>query len=166
MKDHHWWWDIPQFVTAQQDPGFKAWVQTIELGVELGEITFEDIIPDLPIDMFSDEGIIAAERALLNRYEDLRALKDDPDQGWAFMKYLGQAYVEKLECRWVYQPKVKGYWDEEGPAIECPWPTSTLFPMLPCVTAAVIRREGDGWIYVFRNNRQDYLEWKESRGEQ
>ncbi|WP_133054174.1 hypothetical protein [Mycobacteroides saopaulense] len=160
MTNNHWWWDVPQFVEAQQDPGFRSWVEAISLGVELGEITFEDIIPGLPTDIFSDEAISIAEQAFLRRYPDEIALKDDPDKGWAFMKYLGQAYVEKLGCRWVYQPKVKGKWEIESPAIERPWPTDMLLPLLPVLRATVARRSGEEWLFTFRNNRQDFLEWE------
>ncbi|OHU38289.1 hypothetical protein BKG80_10920 [Mycobacteroides chelonae] len=160
IENDHWWWNVPEFVQAQQEPGFRAWVETIELGIELGEITFTDIIPDLPSDMFSDEAITIAERALLRRYPDTLALKDDPDKGWAYMKYLGQAYVEKLECRWVYQPKVKGKWEIEGPAIERPWPDNMLLPVLPLVGGAVGCQSGEEWLWVFNNNRKSYLEWK------
>lgn len=159
MKDH-WWWNVPQFVEAQQEPGFRAWVETIALGIDLGEITFDDTIPGLPIDMFSDEAIGIAERTLLTRYPDQLALKDDPDGAWAFMKYLGQAYVEKLECKWVYQPKVKGCWEVAGPAIDCPWPNDVLLLVLPLVGAAAARRSGEEWLWVFNNNRKHYLEWK------
>lgn len=160
MKDHHWWWDVPEFVQAQEDPRTKAWIEAIALGIELYEIDFKDIIPDLPDEMFSDEAIVIAERAFLARYPDRVALDQDESGLWNFVKYYGQAFVERLECQWVWQPKVKGFWDFESPAIERPWPVTTLLPLFTIMTSTVYRRTGEEWIFIFRNQREDYLQWK------
>ena len=137
-------------------------MQSIELGMELGEEPFDEIIPGLPIrDPFSDEGIVAAETAFLHTFADGRALDADWHLMMRFVRYLGQAYVEKLECRWVWQPNIKP-WGLSSPAIEFPWPgTDMLLPLVPVMNAAVERRRGDGWIFVFRNNRKRYQEWVE-----
>ena len=161
MSGDHWWWNVPEFVAAQRDPGFRAWVQAIDLGVELGEETFAEIIPGLSVDdPFGDEGIGLAERAFLDAFPDRRAMDADQTLMFRFIKYLGQAYVEKLECRWVWQPAIKGYWDISTPAIERPWPTTDmLFDLIPIMNATVHFRRGDDWFFVFNNNRPDYLEW-------
>ena len=163
MSGDHWWWDMPEFVAAQRDPGFRAWVQSIELGMDLGEEPFEEIIPGLPIrDPFSDEGIIAAETAFLHTFADRRALDADFPLMMRFVRYLGQAYVEKLECRWVAQPNIKP-WSLSSPAIEFPWPgTNMLLDLIPVMNGTVSPpRRGDDWIYVFRNNRKDHQKWVE-----
>jgi len=162
MSGDHWWWDMPEFVEAQRDPGFRAWVESIELGMDLGEEPFEEIIPGLPVrDPFSDEGITAAETAFLHTFGDERALDADWHLMMRFVRYLGQAYVEKLECRWVAQPNIKP-WSLSSPAIERPWPgTDMLFPLVPVMNATVVRRTGRQWLWVFGNNRKDHREWVE-----
>ena len=163
MSGHHWWWDMPEFVSAQRDPKFRAWVESIELGMELGEEPFDEIIPGLPIrDPFGDEGIIAAETAFLHTFSDERALDADWHLMMRFVKYLGQAFVEKLECRWVWQPNIKP-WGLSSPAIERPWPsTDMLLPLVPVMNATVRPpRRGDDWIFTFRNDRKGYQEWVE-----
>ena len=112
------------------------------------------------IDPFSDEGITAAETAFLHTFADRRALDADPHLMMRFVKYLGQAYVEKLECRWVWQPNIKP-WSLSSPAIECPWPNDMLFDLIPVMNATVIRRTGRQWLWVFGNNRKRYQEWVE-----
>lgn len=161
MSKDHWWWNIPEFVQAQQDERFRAWVETLALGLELSTVNFHDIIPDLPPhDIFSDEAILIAEKAFLNRFESRQDMDDNWDVAVKFLKYLGQAYVEKLECRWVWQPIVNKHWETEGPAIEFPWPTNMLLALNPILNSAVRRRSGSDWLFVFRNNREDYNAWK------
>lgn len=70
--------------------------------------------------------------------------------------------MDKLECRWVWQSIVKGSWEISSPAIECPWPTDMLFPLVPVMNAAVRSRRGDAWIYVLNNNRQRHRVWVEA----
>ena len=152
---------MPEFVSAQSDPKLRAWVGSIELGIELGEDPFDEIIPGLPVrDPFSDDGIAAAETALLHTFRDERALEDNGNLMMRFVKYLGQAYFEKLECRWVWQPNIRP-WGLSSPAIEYPWPNDMLFPLVPVMNATVIRRTGRQWLWVFGNNRKRYEEWVE-----
>lgn len=167
IDNPHWWWDVPEFVREQQDPEWVAWVAALEDGIDLVVDTPEDWFPGIPEDWFSDEAIQFVEKTLLDRYEDQMALDSNWDDKWKFIKYLGQAFVDQLECKWVWQPKIEKYgWHIAGPAIECPWPDNVLFDVIPMVNATVKRRTGREWIFVFRNNREDYLEWKSGRGEQ
>lgn len=164
-EHHHWWWDVPEFVRAQERDGFKAWVESISLGIDLYEIDFRKIIPGLPEnDMFSDNAIVLAEQEFLKRYPSRESLSLDDPAAWDFIKYYGQAFVQKLECRWVWQPCVDPYWRSDGPAIEFPWPNDVLFDLFRIMTATVHRRSGTEWIYLFQNNRDDYVNWKADGG--
>ncbi|WP_078344957.1 hypothetical protein [Mycobacteroides chelonae] len=161
MNKDHWWWNIPEFVHAQQDERFRAWVETISLGIDIAQIDFRDIIPNLPPgDMFSDEAILLAEQSFLQHFDSQQDMDDNWDTAVKFLKYLGQAYVAKLECRWVWQPIVPKYWSISGSAIEFPWPSDMLFELNPILNSAVRRRAGNDWLFVFKNNREDYLKWK------
>lgn len=161
MKNDHWWRGVPQFVTAQESSDFMAWVEAIDLGIDLCVDTPADWFPGIPnADWFSDGSIAYVEKLLSDRYEDQNALDHNWSDRCHFVKYFGQAWVEKLECKWVWQPKVEPYWAIDGPALERPWPSNMLFDVIPMVNAAVTRRTGDEWLFVFRNNREDYLDWK------
>jgi len=160
--EYNWWWDVPEFVRVQEDPQFRAWVQTVEVGVELYVLDFRDVIPDLPEgDIFSDEAIVIAERAFLGCFPDMASVGYSDARIWDFMKYLGQAFVEKLECTWVWQPRVERIgWGYDSPAISRPWPSISLLDMYTMMTATAHRRTGRVWVELFRNNRKSYLEWK------
>ncbi|WP_078344639.1 hypothetical protein [Mycobacteroides chelonae] len=161
MKNDHWWWRVPEFVAEQEKPDWKAWVEALQLGMELYAATPEHWFPGIPEDdWFSDEAISFVERTMLERYEDRQALDANRDDKLHFVKYFGEAFVQKLECRWVWQPKVDKYWVIDGPAIEFPWPTDMLFDVIPMINATIRRRTGEEWLFVFRNNREDYNAWK------
>lgn len=160
MSGNHWWWDVPEFVQAQRDSGFRAWVESIKLGMELGEEPFDEIIPGLSVrEPFSDDGIALAEKAFLETFPDRRSVDNNWNLMMRFVKYYGQAYVEELECRWVWQPIVEGHWEVSSPAIERPWPTDMLLPLVPVMNATAGQRRGDDWLFTFNNNRKKYRVW-------
>ncbi|MFN6546849.1 hypothetical protein [Mycolicibacterium nivoides] len=163
--ERNWWWDVPEFVRAQQDPRFQAWVETLTTGLDLCVIDFKNIIPELPEDdMFSDEAIIIAERAFIDAFPDLESVSLGDDRVWDFMKYLGHAFVDKLECTWVWQPRLPSVgWDFDSPAVSMPWPTIALLDMYTMMTSTADRRTGKEWMWVFGNNRRRYLEWKSAQ---
>ncbi|MBN7379719.1 hypothetical protein [Mycobacteroides abscessus] len=161
MTDPRWWWNIPEFVAAQEDPDFRAWVQSVELGIELHASTPSDWFPGIPEDdWFSDEAITFVESALLERYEDTAALQADFDGQVPFIKYHGLLYVEKLEGKWVSIPEVPDRWPLPGWGVELPWRYNGIYDVMPALRVAVRRRKGDQWLFTFNNNRESYLNWK------
>ena len=164
--EFNWWWDIPEFVAAQKDPKFRSWVAALVEGLDLYLIDFKNIIPDLPDDdMFSEDAIIAAERAFLGCFPTVESVDLDDSRVWDFMKYLGQVFVDKLECTWVWQPRLARVgWGFDSPAISTPWPSISLLPMYTMMTATAHRKTGEEWVDLFRANREDYVEWKSSQG--
>ena len=155
-----WWWDVPEFVAAQEDPGFQAWVRSSEGAVDLGFFRNE-LIPELPPDIFADGALSIAEQSLTNRYPDMAAMKADHHTAMDYAQYIGQYFVHNLECRLVWQPFVKRKWDISSPAIEFPWPNDMLLPLRPELNVAVTRRTGKEWDWVYQNNRRlSYGPWK------
>lgn len=151
----HWWWTVPEFVAAQHDDGFRSWVIAAELGIDLCEETFEDLIPGLPVtDPFGDAGISAAERAFLRRFPDHAALAADSALAFRFMRYLGHAWVEKLQCRWVCRP-----WPSPLPVIDCPWPTDQLLDLTAVLGRSVTDRRGNHWLSGFDHGRAHHRRW-------
>lgn len=165
LVEFNWWRDVPEFVRAQEDPNFRAWVEALEMGLDLCLIDFKNIIPDLPEDdMFSDDAIVIAERAFLDQFPDVKSVDLGDSRVWDFMKYRGQTFVDKLECTWVWQPRLPRVgWSYDSPAISAPWPSMALHDMYTSMTATAHRRTGEEWIYTFRNNREDYVEWKSAQ---
>jgi hypothetical protein len=162
----NWWWDVPEFVECQKDPKFRSWVAALEEGLDLYLIDFKNIIPDLPEDdMFGEDAIIIAERAFLDCFPDSGSVDLGDARVWDFMKYLGQVFVDKLECTWVWQPRLPRVgWGFDSPAISTPWPSISLIDMYTMLTATASRQTPGGWLRLFRANREDYVEWKSSQG--
>ncbi|MBF9434657.1 hypothetical protein HA133_01740 [Mycobacteroides chelonae] len=162
VTDPRWWWNIPEFVQAQQQPSFLAWVERLQLGIELHASTPADWFPGIPEDdWFSDEAISFVEKTLLERYEDTAALTADFDGQLPFIKYWGQAFVEKLEGKWVSIPEIPDRWPTPGWGIELPWRYDWFFDVIPTVRVAVRRRSGEEWLFTFNNNRKGYQAWKD-----
>lgn len=160
MVDPRWWWNVPDFVEAQANPEFQAWVEGISLGIELYASTPADWFPGIPEDdWFSDEAISFVEKTLLDRFEDTTALTDF-DAQLPFIKYHGQLYVEKLEGKWVSIPKLPDRWPMPGWGVELPWRYDGFYDVIPAIRVAVRRRVGNQWLFTFNNNRKSYLNWK------
>ncbi|MBN7375714.1 hypothetical protein D2E44_13315 [Mycobacteroides abscessus] len=161
VSNPRWWWDIPEFVEAQERPSFKAWVEALELGIELYASTPADWFPGIPEDdWFSDEAIGFVEKVFLERFEDTAALDADFDGQMPFVKYLGQLYVDKLEGKWVSIPKIPDRWPLPGWGVELPWRYDGVYNVMPALRVAARRRKGDQWLFTFNNNRNSYLNWK------
>ena len=156
-----WWWNVPDFVAAQEDPSFRAWVEASEMAIDL-EYFSTEIIPELPPDIFEDGALSIAEQSLMNRYPDKVAMRADWNTAMKYAQYIAQYFVHNLEARIVFQPIVKGKWNLASPAIEFPWPSDMLLPLVPELNAAVSRRTGREWNFVYQNNRRrHYLPWKQ-----
>lgn len=160
-----WWWTRPEFVEAQRDPGFIAWVEATESALELEG--FDDLVPalrDLPQEMYNEDCLIYAERRFLELFPDAASLDaaEATATRFRFIGFIGHMYVHKLECRWVFQPKAEKYgWNEGGPAIEQPWDSTSLFEVMAAPRVAAHRRQGTYWDRIFKNNQKRYLEWVE-----
>jgi hypothetical protein len=157
-----WWWDVPEFVAAQEDPGFRAWVDASEGAVDLC-IFQSELIPELPPNIFEDGALSIAEKSFMDRFPDMAALRSEWNTMMDYAQYVGQYFVHNLEARLVWQPKVKGKWETSSPALEFPWPRDMLSPLIPMLNTAVTRRTGSQWDFMYRNNREVYRDWK--RGE-
>ncbi len=127
-----WWWDRPEFVAAQQDEGFKSWVQTTELGLELEGLY--DLVPelhDVPGGQYNADSLLLAEKRFLQLFPDAASLKPDEltNTHFRFIGFIGHLYVHHLECKWVYQPKVEKYaWREGDPRLNARGPTQAFIP--------------------------------------
>lgn len=159
-----WWWDVPEFVAAQQDEGFKSWVIKTEYGFELYESDFDELVPELDQDYYREGALLTAEAAFLRMFPDRAAAtsKENLHKYFQFVAFIGHMYTFHLECTWVYQPKIEKYgWYEGGPAIECPWDDESLLEVMASPRIAAIRRKGNSWDFTFKNNRKNYLRWVE-----
>lgn len=163
MTNIRWWWDIPEFAEAQERPSFRAWVEALEIGLDLFVDTPSDWFPGIPDgDWFSDDAVNFVEQTFLDRFEDPTALKLDFEGQMPFVKYLGQLYVDKLEGKWVSIPEVPNRWPVPGWGIELPWKYDGVYNVMPALRIAARRRKGDQWLFTFNNNRKSYLNWKEN----
>jgi hypothetical protein len=157
-----WWWSRPDFVAAQEDENFKAWVTKTELGFELYQ--FDDLVPELNGDYYRDDALLVAEKYFLRLFPDSAAAtaKENTHTYFLFVGLIGHWYVHHLECRWVNQVKDSEYSiTEVGPAIERPWNDRMLLDVVAFPRASAIDRYGTSWDFTFQNNRKRYVEWVE-----
>ncbi|MGJ0118568.1 hypothetical protein ACQ7HM_05110 [Williamsia sp. MIQD14] len=162
MEMAGWWWSRPNFVAAQKDESFQAWVTMIELGFDLCE--FDDLVPELEGDYYRDDALLVAEKHFLRLFPDRATVKakENTHTYLLFVGLIGHMYVHHLECKWVNQVKDAEYSiTEVGPAIEQPWNNRMLLSVIASPRVAAIRHEGNLWDFTFRNNRKNYLEWVE-----
>lgn len=161
MSDARWWRNIPVFAETQRREDFQAWAEALDLGIELCVDTPEDWFPGFPDgDYFSDEAISFVEGTLLDTYEGVEPLQEDSHSMLLYLKYLGQAYVDKLEGTWVGIPSLPGRWPVQGWGVELPWRYDWFLDMTAAVEVAAVRRSGDQWLSSFARHRDDYERWK------
>jgi hypothetical protein len=161
VSDARWWRNVPEFAATQKRDDFQAWVEALDMGIDLWVDTPEDWFPGIPDDdFFSDEAIAFVEKTLVDTYEDVEPLQEDSHGLVQFVKYLGQAYVDKLEGTWVGVPAVTGRWDVQGWGMELPWRYDWFIDITAAVEAAASRRTGDQWLSAFTRHRGDYRRWK------
>ncbi|MEV0670096.1 hypothetical protein [Mycobacterium sp. NPDC050441] len=161
MSDARWWRNVPAFAETQRRDDFQAWAEALDMGIDLHVDTPEDWFPGFPEeDYFSDEAISFVERTLVDTYEDVEPLQEDSHGMLLYMKFLGQAYVDKLEGRWVGIPSVAGRWPVPGWGVELPWRYDWFLDVTAAVEVAASRRSGDQWLSAFNRHRDDYRRWK------
>jgi hypothetical protein len=136
--------DTPELT---RDEKFAAWLAMNDYLVE--EDFLVNDVPDMPTDPYTEEGVRAAEAEALRRFRDAddalapqnRELYDK------FVRFLGEAIIHGVGGEWTDRPMV-----DDGKAylgIRFPWREETLtIPTL--VTAALNRRTGEEWAFVFR----------------
>lgn len=143
----------------QQRPEFKEWMAGMEKGLDH---FFNHLVPDMPDDPYSVEGLRHAEATLLRLFPDGAAMSEEtnPADGPAvdaFLRYLGQVYVARLEGRWMWMDMT-----DEGdfrPIIRLPcYPHDRYVAQL--LADAADLRTGDRLATSFETDLGEYQDWQ------
>jgi hypothetical protein len=138
----------PDAQTATRDEKFASWLAMNEYLVE-DDFLVNDV-DGMPGDPFSEEGLRVAEAEALRRFDDAdQALAPENRELYdKFVRFIGEAIIRGVGGEWTNRPLV-----DDGKAylgIRFPWRKETLtIPML--FTAALARRTGEEWAFVYRN---------------
>ena len=133
---------------ASRDEGFAAWLAMNDYLVD--EDFLVNDVDGMPDDPFTADGLRVAEAEALRRF-------DSPEDALApqnrelydkFVRFLGEAIIRGVGGEWTNRPLV-----DDGKAylgLRFPWRKETLtVPTL--FTAALARRTGEEWAFVFTN---------------
>jgi hypothetical protein len=138
----------PDAQTATRDEKFASWLAMNEYLVE-DDFLVNDV-DGMPSDPFSEEGLRVAEAEALRRFDDAdQALAPENRELYdKFVRFIGEAIIRGVGGEWTNRPLV-----DDGKAylgIRFPWRKETLtVPTL--FTAALARRTGEEWAFVYRN---------------
>lgn len=143
-----------EFLAAQRDPAWIAWLGDMD-AVVTNFVHTE--FADTTVDPFSADGLLVAEARALERFGSIAEFKAEENGELAdqYVRYLGEVFVRNFDGRWVniLQP-TKGL----VASVEYPYPGWYLNPR-SFITAALHRRTGKEWAFVFGNEAVDYAKW-------
>lgn len=142
----------------QQRPEFREWLSEMEAGLDE---FFSRVVPDMPSDRYTADGLRHAERAALQLFPASRAASPtqtprnatDVDR---FHRYLGEAFARQFEGTWLYIDMSEDRGPE--PVVELPFAGSYHAPRGLLITA-MRRRTGDRWAGIFDRDRSEYHTW-------
>jgi hypothetical protein len=144
---------VPDGRTVTRDEGFASWLAMNEYLVE-DDFLVNDV-DGMPADPFSAEGLAVAEAAALQHFAD-RAAVTAPDNRELFDKYIrfiGEAFVRGLGFTWTNKPKAfddgRAYLAVENATLDAQLEVGKM------LTAAMSRRTGEEWAFVYRNMQED-----------
>lgn len=135
-----------------RDEGFAAWLAMNEYLVEEDFLVFD--VQGMPDDPFSEDGLRVAEAEALRRFADHHEALAAPSRPLfdKFVRFVGEAFVRGVGGGWTNRPYM-----DDGSAylgLRFPWTEYTLtVPMM--VTAALARRTGEEWAFVYRCKLED-----------
>jgi hypothetical protein len=142
---------VPDGTTVTRDEGFAAWLAMNEYLVEEDFLVFD--IDAMPDDPYTEDGLRVVEAAALERFPDVdSALAPENREAFdKFVRYLGTAFVQGLGGQWTNKPLT-----DDGRAfigVRFPW-VETPLNIPTMITAAITRRSGDEWAFVWRRQQK------------
>lgn len=142
----------------QQRPEWKDWLSRQDDGLE---DFFTRVVPDMPADPYSAEGLRHAESAALKIFPDSKAASptrspENLDRIDPFQRYLGEVYIRCFEGHWLNLADTPG---EVEPAVETPY-GETYHQVRTALTRAMSRRTGEEWAVLFGNQLAIYQRWQ------
>ncbi|AKU14754.1 hypothetical protein [Luteipulveratus mongoliensis] len=142
--------ELAQMERDQQDPEFVAWLAAMDEDLR---VFFEQDVPDMPENPWSEEGLRHAEQAAVSFFwaHDL----DWPEREVRFARYLGEVFTRSFEGSWKWID-VRG--DGKAPVVRRP-SMPNYFEVANQVRAAVSERSGETWAELFRNTRRFHDAW-------
>ncbi|MFE5475156.1 hypothetical protein ACFQ9R_05600 [Nocardia sp. NPDC056541] len=157
--------ELEQREKDQHNPEWLAWLADMDAGLE----TFFAVdVRDMPVEPFTAAGLDHAEQALLHRFSSSDSLLDVKNAGMVdrFHRYLGETFIKSgFEGRWMNVRITSGrgtgvFFDRRGfePVVREPF-TDSYLEVVMLALAAVERRTGHEWSWVYRNAEEDYAEW-------
>jgi hypothetical protein len=145
----------------QQRPEFKQWLAGMERGLER---FFTELVPDMPSDPYTVDGLRHAEAAALAYFPDAEAASADRTPANAetidgFRRYLGQVYLTRLEGRWIWLDLT-----DEGdflPIVQLPaWPGDRNVDRV--LVDAMHARTGNEFTQTFEADAREHDEWQQA----
>ncbi|AKU18223.1 hypothetical protein VV02_24165 [Luteipulveratus mongoliensis] len=138
----------------QQDPVFLDWLSAMDDELK---VFFNEDVPDMPADPWTEEGLRHAEHAALAYYwaDDPMDL-DWPERSTRFARYLGEVFVRSFEGTWKWIDVNRNGTKE--PVVRRP-ATDVYFEVDRQVGAAMSARTGDKWAWLFEQSREHYERW-------
>lgn len=111
-------------------------------------------VSGMPDDPFSEDGLRVAEAEALRRFADSEEALAPANRELfdKFVRFVGEAFVRGIGGEWTNRPYV-----DDGRAylgLRFPWTEYTL-TMPTLVTAALARRTGEEWAFVYRCQLED-----------
>ncbi|WP_063037859.1 hypothetical protein [Nocardia pseudovaccinii] len=144
----------------QQDPRWLAWLTRMN---EQLDRFLNETFPDMPNNPWTVEGLRQAEQAALERFptDEAVALPENIDVADQFYRFFGEVFRRNFEGEWYNVPdfdtetRALGF----GPVVSRPFNENYL-DVVPLLTTAVYRREGDLFASIFGYSQEDYAEWQ------
>jgi hypothetical protein len=137
---------------GSRDEGFAAWLAMNAYLVEEDFLVFD--VDGMPDDPFGEDGLRVAEAEALRRFTDYHEALAAPNRELfdKFVRFLGETFVRGIGGEWTNRPH-----EDDGNAylgVRFPW---TEYPLtIPTmVTAALARRTGEEWAFVYRCKLKD-----------
>ena len=146
------------FRAAQEDGGFRSWLAMQDAVMELEFIVSD--VPELRNHLYTREGLVIAERVLLERYRNRAEAYSSENFTVTsrFAYFIGETFRRATEGRWVALPQTKG---GALPGVDVEF-RSGFFNANRLVNLVLIERTGTELSMVFDYAVRDYDEWMQA----
>lgn len=142
----------------QDDPGWRQWLSDQEIGLAH---FFTNVVPDMPEQPYSREGLEHAEVAALRIFPDAASANPDrtPENNVTidpFQRFIGEVFLRCFEGRWIHADAVAGYGPE--PSVELPF-SDVPIVVRPLLISIAERRRGGELTWVFDRQLEIHQQW-------
>lgn len=149
--------ETPAYREAQHSERFQGWLRYQAAEMEL-EFVIGDV-PELEGHLYTRDGLVIAERAILNLFEDERsAFRDNITLAMRFVYLIGETLRRVTEGEWVALPQQLPNEESLLPAIDAPY-THSFYDPVDILGIAMVRRSGAELSFTFDHALKAHQKW-------